>query len=174
MAVPPIPPITLTALNSWGRERTLSLRIAADGSATFHSPADGTLRITAEEMRRFAEKLDLHLSAQDFPGGFQEMTPRVLIEPLEPVNLDDIGPLDPQRKHALRECDAWINALYDQRRMDENREQVAISLGEVRRWLYREAPTPFWIECVYAPAGTILSHALAHLPPPVDTKNPSP
>lgn len=165
------PPITLTARNSCGKQRTLILSIAADGSAELGSPADGTLRITAEELRRFADELDLTLSASDHPGGFEELTPRVLIEPLEPVMLPDIGALEGQRKHALRECDAWICTMYDQRRQDENREQVAMSLGELRRWLYRHAQTSFWLECVFAPAGDILAHGLRHLP---DVKNPSP
>lgn len=169
-----VPPITLTARNSWGRERTLTLRIEADGSATLHSPADGTLRITAEEVCRFSEELDLTLSAVDYVGGFIELTPMALIEPLEPVMLSDLGTLDGHRRTALRAADKLICEIYERRRGGPDQEKAAMSLGEVRRWLYRHASSAFWIEYAYQPIGTILSHAMAHLPPPVDTKNPSP
>lgn len=152
----------LVCRNQQGRDRVLILQIAADGSAKLMSPADGPLRISQVEMARFAEELDLTMSSIDYPGGFKELTPTMLVEPLEPVMLADIGPLDKERRAILKQADLMICQMYARRRDDADSEQVAIELGRVRRWLYREAPTAFWISCEAQSLDTILSHAVSH------------
>lgn len=158
--------VSLYCRNQCGRDRQLIFVIADDGSAKLHSPADGVLRITAEEMERFTEQLDLAASSLSFAGGMPELIPTLLIEPLEPVHLADIGKLEKRRRASLRDVDALLCEIYVERKKEGTCDEVTVrTLGEIRRWLYRKAPTSFWWSCDGFPADAVISHATLHLPP---------
>ena len=154
-------PIKLVCRNHCGKDRVLMLTVAADGSGKLLSPADGVLRISADRLAQFRDDLDLRIATNDFPGGLDSLVPRALTEPLEPVLMPEADA--PSRNAILREADDWICREYSKREEGAERESVCILLGQVRRWLYRDAPAAFWRRAKSKSIDEILSHATSRV-----------
>lgn len=157
-------PIRFTARNMSGRDRVYTIEFRSDGSAKMHSRADGTLRISKEEIKRFSQELEFALSSMEFPGDFEDLLPSILIEPLEPVAIPGIADINAARTRMLAQCDIEITHMYTRREEGKERDEVAKVLAKLRRWLYREAGPGFWKSVRGMPAAAVLSHALSKEP----------
>lgn len=122
----------------------------------------GEKKISMKRLRAFCDQLDLLIGSTEHPGNTRGTIPRALVEPLEPANIEGLSEdVDQWRRAALPELDKWLckDHLANRGSTISEESNSAFVLGDVRRFLYREAGKGFWEYVAHQPLDLAMSHA---------------